>query len=246
MKIIGVIPARYASSRLPGKVLADLGGKPMIQHVWERAKQARSLSEVYIACDDQRVFSVSRNFGAKAIMTAPELASGTDRIAAAVKDIEADIVLNIQGDEPLIHFETIESLALGLKNEKDCTMATVVRMMADPADVLNPNVVKVVLDHNGFALYFSRSVIPFDRDGGDFSRLTYYKHFGLYAYRKNFLLAFHQLPFSHLEQTERLEQLRVLEAGYKIKTVTTPHDSISVDTKEDLAKVIGFLRDKRL
>ncbi len=243
MNIIGVIPARWGSTRFPGKVLADINGKPMIQRVWEGARQAKALTEVLIASDDERVKEAATRFGAKVVMTSPELASGTDRIAQAVRDRDADIVVNIQGDEPLISGRVIDALVAGLKADPDCPMATMIKRVTDPAVMQNPNVVKVVIDRQGHALYFSRCGIPFNRDDKPFGQLTAYKHIGLYAYRKDFLMGFHQLPASKLEQTEKLEQLRVLEAGYRIKAIETDFESIGVDTPEDLKRVVQLLHE---
>ncbi len=242
MKVVAVIPARYASTRLPGKVLADINGKPMIQHVWEQVKKSRFVDEVLIACDDAKVESAARKFKARAVMTSVNHTSGTDRIAEAVKDLDFDIVLNIQGDEPLVRPEMVEVLARALLDDKKAVMATVVRVMTDESEVANPNVVKVALDKDGYALYFSRSPIPFNREKQDFSKLRYYKHFGLYAYRKEFLMGFKNLPASQLEETEKLEQLRVLEAGHRIKVVQTKCDTVAVDTQQDLDRVCEILK----
>ncbi|MFA5260525.1 MAG: 3-deoxy-manno-octulosonate cytidylyltransferase [Candidatus Omnitrophota bacterium] len=241
MKIIAVIPARYSSTRLPGKVLALIQGRPMIEHVYRQARQSRCCDEILIACDDPRVLEAAAGFGAHAVMTSVDHLSGTDRIAQAVQNVPADIVINIQGDEPLIHPEMIDAIAEAIRSDESCVMATLARKITDPEDVDDPNIVKVVLDHQGNALYFSRSAIPFNRDKIPFKHLEYYKHFGLYAYRKDFLMKLKSLPPSALEQTERLEQLRVLQAGHKIKVVLTNRDTISVDTAEDLRRVEAFL-----
>ncbi len=246
MKIIGVIPARYGSTRMPAKVLALIQGRPMIEHVYRQAKKCRLLDEVFIACDDQRVMDAALGFGARAVMTSPDHASGTDRIAEASANIPAEIIINIQGDEPLVHPDMIDALARGIKEDDGCFMATVARRITDEEDVGNPNVVKVVLNQRGDALYFSRSAIPFNRDNADVSQLSYYKHFGIYAYRKSFLLSLKDFPPSLLEQTEKLEQLRVLEAGYDIKVLITEHDTISVDTREDLTRVEFFLGARKV
>lgn len=244
MAIIGAIPARWASTRFPGKVLADLNGKPMIQHVWEGVRACRRLDDVYIVCDAEHVARAAEGFGAKVIMTSPDLASGTDRLAAAFQDSSVDIILNIQGDEPLVSASAIDALAGVLADDPVPPMATVIRPLNDAGDVANPNVVKVVVDHQGYALYFSRAPIPYNRDGAEVTPGTYFKHLGLYAYRRDFLLKFKSLPASRLEAWEKLEQLRVLAAGYKIKTVVTEHDSIGVDTPADLEKVAAFLRKR--
>lgn len=244
-KAIGIIPARYGSTRLAAKVLADIGGKPMIQHVWERASKAKLVSEVIVACDDQRIIDACKKFGAKAVMTSPNHQSGTDRIAEVAAKLDAEIVLNIQGDEPLVDGRVIDGLVQSLLDDPKCQMSTPIRRMTNPEELPNPNVVKVVIDDQGYALYFSRSPIPFNRDYKPWNEMTIYKHFGLYAYRKNFLKVMTSLPPSYLEQMERLEQLRVMQAGYKIKTVITDCDMISVDTAEDLKRVQGvFVENK--
>ena len=245
-KIIGVIPARYSSRRFKAKVLADLNGKPMIQHVYERAQKSRRLNDLIIAADDERILQAARGFGAKVILTSPDHACGSDRIAEAVESLPCEIIVNIQGDEPLIDPATIDRLALTVQEDDACQMATVIKIIRQEKDLNDPNVVKVVVDQSKNALYFSRSLIPFDRDrSGDPSRI-YYKHLGIYAYRKQFLLTFVQLPKSYLEKIEQLEQLRALEAGYKIKTVLTDVETIAVDTPADLQRVKEFLRKNEI
>jgi 3-deoxy-manno-octulosonate cytidylyltransferase (CMP-KDO synthetase) len=240
MNTIGVIPARWGATRFEGKVLAEIAGKPMIQHVWERACQSKKLEQVMIACDDARVFKTVAKFGAKLTMTSPKHASGTDRVAEAVNCFEyVDVVVNIQADEPLINPRVIDDLVTVFENDEDCSMATVIKRIENNDELQNPNVVKVVVDESGNALYFSRSPIPYNRKQGD---VAYYKHLGIYAYRKKFLMMLTKLPKSKLEEAEQLEQLRVLEAGYKIKTVETKYDTIAVDTREDLKKVEEYLR----
>ena len=246
MKIIAVIPARYGSTRFPGKVLALIQGRPMIEHVYRRAQESRLCDGVLIACDDPRVMAAAAGFGARAVMTACDHPSGTDRIAQAVQHEPADIVLNVQGDEPLLHPEMIDALAEAVRADASCVMATLARKITDPGEVEDPNVVKVVLDGQGNALYFSRLGIPFNQDKTSFQHADYLKHFGLYAYRKDFLMKLKTLPPSALEQAERLEQLRVLQAGYKIKVVLTAHDTISVDTAEDLLRVEAFLAREKV
>lgn len=242
MKTIGVIPARWASTRLEGKVLADIGGKPMIQHVWERSRKCRLLEDVWIACDDERVMKAAKAFGAKAVMTDPALPSGTDRIAAAVKDAPVDVIVNIQGDEPLIDPKVIEALVKAMHADPECPMATVIKAIAGEEELNNPNVVKAVVDSQGYALYFSRVAIPYNRDGRPLKEIKYFKHLGIYAYRKSFLKIWETLSPSPLEKTEKLEQLRVLESGYSIKTVETDAQTIGVDTPEDLEHVRRLIR----
>lgn len=239
MKIIGVIPARWGSTRFEGKVLAEIAEKPMVQHVWERVKESKLVDDVLIACDDDRVLSAVQNFGAKAVMTSKDHPSGTDRIAEAVKDVNADIVINIQGDEPMICPDVVDALAKSLLDDKSCPMATLVKEIEREDEISNPNVVKVVFDKDEHAVYFSRSTIPYNRDNQD---VKYYKHLGIYAYRKKFLLSFNDLPKSNLENIEKLEQLRVIEAGYKIKTVLTDLETVGVDTPDDLAKVESLMK----
>ncbi len=242
MKTLGVIPARFASTRFPAKVLAPINGVPMIAHVWKRAKQCRQLDDVLIACDHAEVLNAARAFGAKAVMTDPKHPSGSDRIAEAVKDLDVDIVVNIQGDEPFVDPAAIDALVLALKNDASCSMGTVVKVITDERDFTNPNVVKCVLDAAGYALYFSRAAIPYNRNAATPAGLKLYKHLGLYAYRKEFLLQYTRWPKSILESTEQLEQLRALENGARIKTVVTKAESIAVDTREDLKTAEEFLR----
>ncbi len=242
MKTLGVIPARYASTRFPAKVLAVLNGKPMIEHVWRRAKQCRQLDDVLIACDHADVLRAARACGARAVMTSAGHPSGSDRIAEAVKDLEAEIVVNVQGDEPFVDPGTVDQLALLLKNDPACQMGTVVKEITDGKDLADPNVVKCVLDINGYALYFSRSPIPYNRNATKPAGLKLYKHLGLYAYRKAFLLRYTAWPKSVLENTEQLEQLRALANGARIRTVVTTAESFAVDTPDDLKKAEEFMR----
>ena len=239
MKTVGFIPARWASQRFEGKVLADIKGKPMLQHVWERARECAALNDLVIACDDERILSAALQFNAKAVMTSKEHPSGTDRIAEVMQSMDGDIVVNIQGDEPLMAPGVIDSLVQALADDKTCSVATVIKVLTNTAELKDPNVVKVVVDGEMNALYFSRSIIPFNRDND--KDIIYYKHLGVYAYRKEFLSAYRSLPKSNLEKSERLEQLRALEFGYKIKTVLTDQETIGVDTPEDLKKVIKLL-----
>ena len=232
MKTIGVIPARFASTRFPAKVLAKIAGRPMVEHVWRKAKQCQQLDDVLIACDHENVLKITQAFGAKSVMTDPNHASGTDRIAEAVENLSVGIVVNIQGDEPFVDPHTIDHLAALLKNDSECLMATVIKEIQDEADFLNPTIVKCVTDANGYALYFSRASIPYPRNIGT----KRYKHLGLYAYRKDFLMKYKNWPKGNLESTEELEQLRVLEKGYRIKTIVTTAESMAVDIPQDLEK----------
>ncbi len=232
MKVIGVIPARLNSTRFPGKVLADLWGKPMIQQVYGRAKKAKRLDEVLIATDNEKIFAAAKKFGAKVVMTSKKHLTGTDRVSEAVEKIDAEIVIDIQADAPLISPLMIDKVAEVLLEDPTLVMATLMKKIGKESEFNNPNVVKVVTDKQGFALYFSRSPIPYAKNG-----FVSYKHIGAYGYRKNFLLTFVQLPRSPLEKIENLEQLRILENGYKIKMVETDHDMIEVDTEEDLKMI---------
>ncbi len=243
MNAIGVIPARWGSTRFAGKLLADLCGKPVIQHVWENAKKAKALDDLVVAADNEKVIKAVEAFGGKAVFTSPDQPSGTDRLAEVVNPLDVKIAVNIQGDEPLVQAIMIDSLVMALAGEKNVQMATVIKKIELPEEVANPNVVKVVVDKNGYALYFSRSPIPYDRAGqeGEGKVPVYYKHIGLYAYTKDFLFTFRNLPHSSLENAEKLEQLRVLEYGYKIKTVETKFDTVGIDTPEDLEKVRRIL-----
>lgn len=246
MDVIGVIPARYASTRFEGKVLADILGKPMIQHVWERAKESLLLDDLIVACDDERVANTAREFGAKVAMTSKGHACGTDRISEVVNPLDVKVIINIQADEPLIHPTMIDALARVLLEEKEVTMATIVKKIDDPKEACDPNVVKVVVDKDNFALYFSRSLIPHRAANSEIKEPLYHKHIGLYGYTKDFLFIYKNLPASNLEKTERLEQLRVLEEGFRIKVVETKFDCIGVDTPEDLKKVEAYLRKENL
>jgi 3-deoxy-manno-octulosonate cytidylyltransferase (CMP-KDO synthetase) len=235
MKIIGVIPARYGSTRFPGKALADVGGKPMIQHVWESSSKSKLINELYIATDDKRIFDAVGRFWGKAVMTSPKHKSGSDRIGEVVKKIKCDIIVNIQGDEPFINPANIDKAIKPLMQDNKIMVSTLCTKIKNKDEINNPNVVKVITDKNGFALYFSRHTIPFNRD--DAKDVTYYKHIGLYVYKKDYLMKFIRLKPSKLELAEKLEQLRILENGEKIKVVVTNIDSVTVDTKEDLKKL---------
>lgn len=237
MNVIGVIPARYSSTRFEGKVLADILGKPMIQHVWERARQARFLDDLIIACDDERVAEAAKGFGAKVVLTSKGHASGTDRISEVVNPLDVKFVINIQGDEPLITPLVIDMLAQELLRDKNVQMVTIMRKIEDIKELRDPNVVKVVVDKNGFALYFSRAPIPHRAHNAQLKSPTFYKHIGLYGYTKDFLFTYRNLPASNLEKIENLEQLRALEAGCRIKVIETKFDTVGVDTPEDLEKV---------
>lgn len=234
-----VIPARYASTRFPGKPLAQLLGKPMVQWVWERARTAKSASRVCVATDDQRIQAAALAFGAEVVMTRSGHPSGTDRLAEVAQSDPADIFVNVQGDEPLIRGDVIDAVVQPLLDDPTVVMASACRKFAAGEDFRSPDVVKVVRGQNGDALYFSRSPIPFDRDGAG---TDYFAHIGLYVYRRDFLLGLAKLSPTPLEQTEKLEQLRVLEHGARIRMVEVAYESIGVDRPEDLARAEARLR----
>ena len=238
MKIISIIPARYNSSRFPGKPLAAICGRPMIQYVYETVSGMSAISDVYVATDDERIYSVVLSFGGKAIMTG-KCACGSERVAQACKDIDCDIVLNIQGDEPMIRPEMIGDL-ISAFNDPIVIMATLKKLITSQEDINNPNIAKLITDVNNNAIYFSRSSIPYNRDGLDDVR--FYKHIGVYGYKKDFLMKFVQLPRSPLECAEELEQLRVLENGYSIRVVETQYQSIGVDVPDHIALVEREMR----
>jgi len=237
VNVVGVIPARFSSTRFEGKIIADLLGKPMIQHVYERAKEARALDDLIVAADDDRVMEAVKGFGGKAAFTSPKQPTGSDRIAEVVNPMDVKIVVNIQGDEPLIEPKMIDDLASAMLGDESIVMATLIRKIDNPKEINDHNVVKVAVDKDGFALYFSRSPIPYART----DEALYYKHIGLYAYTKDFLFTFTNLLPLRLEKTEALEQLRVLEYGYRIKTVETEFDTVGVDAPEDLERVKEIL-----
>ncbi|MFA6541560.1 MAG: 3-deoxy-manno-octulosonate cytidylyltransferase [Bacteroidota bacterium] len=241
MKIVGIIPSRYASTRLPGKPLADIAGKPMVQRVYEQAKRSSLLTDVIVATDDARIEEAVKKFGGNVVLTPDDIQSGSDRIALAARDTGAGIVVNIQGDEPLIDPRVIDRTIEALIAEPAAVVGTAVKRITSADDIFNSNIVKVVLDKKNRALYFSRSPIPHLRDiadSGNWLNVTaMYKHFGLYVYRVDFLRQYTALPVSPLEQAEKLEQLRILENGFTIQCVITEYESIPVDTPEDLEKV---------
>ena len=234
MKVVGVIPARYRSARLEGKPLAEIGGKPMIQHVYERSAESKLLDDLLVATDDERIFNAVRAFGGKAVMTSREHPSGMDRVAEAAEKSDADVVVNIQGDEPFISPQVLDQLVQPFTVDGDLEMSTLARRITEEEPLRDPNVVKVVFDHNGSALYFSRALIPHPRRPDEHQA---YEHIGLYAYRKSFLLEYAKMPPTALERTEALEQLRALENGRRIRVVVTEdHLGLSVDTPEDLER----------
>lgn len=243
-KITALIPARYQSNRFEGKPLALIAGKPMIQHVVERAQGVALLSQVVVATDDERIARVVEGFGGVSVMTRRDHATGTDRLAEAAHLLglaDEDIIVNIQGDQPLFPPEIVEQVARPLIDDAALPMATLIYKIIRPEEIPDPNHVKTVFDCHGNALYFSRAPIPFQRDPGESESPTYYKHLGFYAYRKGFLDTFVKLPEGQWERFEKLEQLRALEFGYTIRVVLTDHDSVEVDTPKDLLRVEELL-----
>jgi len=248
-KVIAVIPARWASSRFPGKPLAIISGKPMIQWVVEQADKARTVSAVIVATDDDRIARAVQDFGGSAVLTSRDHLSGTDRVAEVAESRDCEIVVNVQGDEPLIPPENIDLIVAPLLGDEAIKVSTLMMRINSVEDLANPDICKVVVDYRGNALYFSRAPVPFDRDGWtkDLKEgesvwprdmdVKAYKHIGLYAYRKSFLMEFPCLRVSQLETIEKLEQLRILENGIPIRVVETGKDSIGVDREEDLAAV---------
>jgi 3-deoxy-manno-octulosonate cytidylyltransferase (CMP-KDO synthetase) len=235
MGAVVVIPARYGSTRFPGKPLAELWGKPLVQHVYERARQAKRCQRTIIATDDERIAAAARGFGAEVEMTRADHPSGTDRVAEAVREMDVELVVNVQGDEPLVEPEAIDAAVAPLAEDSSIPMSTLCAPVTEVADLANPNLVKVVTDREGFALYFSRLPIPFVRDQqADVSRC---RHIGLYAYRREFLLMLAELPPSPLEQAEKLEQLRVLEHGHRVRVIPVASASPGVDTPGDLERL---------
>ena len=236
MKVIAVIPARYASTRFPAKLMQDLGGKTVILRTYEAAKDTHLFDDVFVVTDSSLIYDEIVNHGGKAIMSIKEHESGSDRIAEAVANLDVDIVVNVQGDEPFINKEPLEKVIEVFQNdaEKKVDLASLMREITNEEDINNPNNVKVVVDQNGFALYFSRSVIPYPREKN--VGVRYFQHIGIYAFRKQALLDFYSLPMKSLEASEKLEQLRYLEFGKRIKMVETTHVGIGIDTLEDLEK----------
>lgn len=235
MRVVGIIPARYASTRLPGKALVDICGQTMIRRVYHRASQASCLQQLIVATDDERILREVHGFGGCAVMTSPNHRTGTDRLAEAAANLDADIIVNIQGDEPLLNPRCVDQVVKPLLADPSIPMATLRTPFKTPDEAADPNCVKVVVDNQDFALYFSRYPIPYARSPE--LAAPHYLHIGLYAYRRDFLMTYTSLPSTPLEQSEALEQLRALEHGYKIKVPLTEWESISVDTPEDLERV---------
>ncbi len=244
VRVAVVVPSRFGSSRFAGKPLAMIAGKPMIQRVYESASRATCVSAVVVATDDQRIFDAVRRFGGDVLMTSPENRSGTDRVAEAAEKMglaAVDIIINVQGDQPLIHPDCFDAVVEPLRRDSTLQMSTLAFAIRDRQEYTNPKDCKVVMDHQGNALYFSRACIPLARDGEqDFIA---YKHLGVYAYTLRFLQTFRNLPTGRLEHIEKLEQLRALEHGYRIKVIVTDHDSPEVDLPEDIPRLEQLLQD---
>ena len=255
-RAVAIIPARYNSTRFPGKPLALLQNKPVIQHVFEKVKDARLVDAVLVATDDERIYNIVADFGGKAVMTSEGHRTGTDRVAEAAKGIECDIVINIQGDEPFIKTEMVDDLVNMLACDERALMGTLAKRITDSKEIFSPDVVKVVIDNEGFAMYFSRAPIPWHRE--EFSKfqdsgfkagnrylatggMEVYKHIGIYGYRKDTLLSLSSMEENALEKLEKLEQLRALASGIKIKVKETDYDTFGIDTVEDLRNAEEYL-----
>lgn len=243
MKFLGIIPARYLSTRLEGKPLKNIHGHTMIEWVYKRASKSK-LDYLVVATDDQRIFDEVIKFGGNAIMTSDKHTNGTSRIAEVCGKItNYDVIINIQGDEPLIEADMINSLVDSFKENKELVMATLKHKIKDIKEIENPNNVKVITDKKDYAIYFSRSVIPYQRNN---KNIEYFKHIGIYGYKRDFVIEYSKMPSTILEETESLEQLRVLENGYKIKVLETQHSLIGVDTEENLKDVIAYIEKNKI
>jgi 3-deoxy-manno-octulosonate cytidylyltransferase (CMP-KDO synthetase) len=241
-KVVVVIPARYGSTRLPGKPLLSLNGQPMIQRVYERAKSARRVDRVIVATDDDRIVKAVTSFGGEARMTRPDHRTGTERVAEVAAHVEGEVFVNVQGDEPLLDPAAVDTAVSALLEEPQAAVATVATPIKVPGDIMDPNVVKVVLDFDDNALYFSRAPIPWVRDTGSAIQVRHLKHLGLYVFQREALLEYPTLPQGELERIEQLEQLRWLENGSKIRVAEVEHDAISVDVPEDVPRVEKLLQ----
>jgi 3-deoxy-manno-octulosonate cytidylyltransferase (CMP-KDO synthetase) len=242
-KVLAVIPARYGSTRFPGKPLASIAGKPMIQHVVERVRQAKTVSRVVVATEDERILAAVAAFGGEASMTRSDHRTGTDRVAEVAAHIPADIYVNVQGDEPLISPETIDAVVSSMIEDPSVQIATPCIEITEANDIMDPNIVKVVLDFDGNGLYFSRAPIPWVRDASAGLAVSHWKHLGLYAFRHEALVEYPTLPPGQLEPVEQLEQLRWLENGFRIRVVETVHDAVSVDVPADAERVEKLIRE---
>ena len=250
MRAIGIIPARYDSSRLPGKALANIDGKPMIQWVYERASRSFLLDDIIIATDDARIEEAVLEFDGRVVMTPKDINSGTDRVALVAEDMPVEVVVNIQGDEPLIDPKGIDQAVRLLLDSQDADVSTLAYEVSETNELRNPDTVRVVIDNMGYALYFSRAAIPYLRDYSNIkdwpSHQTYYNHIGLYVFRKDFLLQYASLPQTPLEKAEKLEQLRILEYGFRIRVGITTDRPLCVDTPADLKRVREEVRKRGL
>jgi 3-deoxy-manno-octulosonate cytidylyltransferase (CMP-KDO synthetase) len=241
LKTVGVIPARYDSVRLPGKLLSAINGRPLIQYTYESASKSKILDELIVAADDERIIKAVEKFGGKAVMTSKDHSSGTERIAELIEKMDCDIVVNIQGDEPTISAESIDRVAQMLADDPQADIATLAFLEDTHSDLDNTNVVKVVFNKNGYALYFSRAMIPHTKTGAPHEGATYYHHVGIYSYRRDVLLKLSKLPQSPLEKAEELEQLKAIENGYRIKVGLTRYRTVDVNTYEDLKRIREIL-----
>lgn len=241
IKVVVVIPARYLSTRLPGKPLVSLSGKPMIQRVYERVRLAQRVDRVIVATDDERIVKAVEGFGGEARMTRADHRTGTERVAEVAAREEAELFVNVQGDEPLLDPVAVDTAVASLREEPAASIATVATPIKTPADIMDPNVVKTVLDFDGNALYFSRAPVPWVRDTASKIQVRHLKHLGLYVFQRDALLEYPTLPQGELERSEQLEQLRWLENGWKIRVAEVEHDAVSVDVAEDVARVEKLL-----
>ena len=247
-KAIVVIPARYGSTRLPGKALAEIEGKPLVQHVYDRARLSRFAAECLIATDDERIRRTCEGFGSKVMMTSPDHNSGTDRMAEVAANTDADVYVNVQGDEPLVDPDAVDLIIKMMFDDPSVRMGTLKRPIESYEDFVNPAMARVVCDANDFALYFSRAPVPYltrEEFEQPEKRAIVFKHIGIYSFRRDFLMEFSNMPPSPLERTERLEQLRALEAGVGIKVLTTDYESVSVETPADLERVRALFARRR-
>ena len=240
-RAVAVIPARWASVRFPGKALVVIGGKPLVQHVWERASELETVERVVVATDDERIAEAVQRFGGAVVMTSPDCVTGTDRVAQAKRDWPVDLVVNLQGDEPTFEVKALDQLVRVMSDDSVIEMGTLAHPVADEAEHKDPNAVKVVLDQSGHALYFTRAPVPHARQAGLVVPL---RHVGIYVFRHAFLQRYARLAPTPLEQTERLEQLRALEHGVRIRVLLTPHGSIGVDTPADIDRLSAYLASR--
>jgi len=241
-KVVIVIPARYGSTRLAGKPLISLAGKPMIQRVYERAKLAEQADRVIVATDDQRVVKAVEGFGGEARMTRTDHRTGTERVAEVAAHVAGDVFVNVQGDEPLLDPAAVDTAVKALLEQPTAAISTVTTPIKTPADIMDPNIVKTVLDFENYALYFSRAPIPWVRDAASKIHVRHLKHLGLYVFQRDALLEYPTLPQGELERIEQLEQLRWLENGWRIRVAEVEHDAVSVDVPEDVARVERLLQ----